>query len=314
MKRCHGSANFPSDAPRPVAALGNFDGVHLGHKHLIDQARKKAGALSGVTVVYTFDPHPVRILAPRQCPPLLQILEQKLNAFEDLGVDICVVEKFTEEFAHLTPEVFFQQVIVERMHAAAVVVGYDFTFGVHRHGTAETLQLLGREFGVEAIVIEAQFQGETLISSTNIRHMIAGGEVDAAAALLGRPYSLMGLVVPGRGTGRTLDAHTANIETKNEVIPQDGVYVSLTKVKGNGKASHYPSVTSIGNNPTYPQASFAIETHLIDANVDIMGREVVVEFLKWMRGQIAFASPEELKEQIHRDIDDARQYHGSRGG
>ena len=311
MKRCHGSANFPSDAPRPVAALGNFDGVHLGHRHLIDAVREKARALSGVAVIYTFDPHPVRILAPRQCPPLLQTLEQKLDTFEKLGVDICVVEKFTEEFAHFTPEAFFQRVIVERMNAAAVVVGYDFTFGIHRHGTAETLQVLGREFGVEAIIVEAQFQGETLISSTNIRHMIARGEVDAAAALLGRPYSVVGLVVPGRGTGRTLDAHTANIETQNEVIPKDGVYVSLTQVKGDGKALRYPSVTSIGNNPTFPTASFAIETHLIDADVDIMGRWVVVEFLKWMRGQIAFASPEELKEQIHRDIDAASQYHGS---
>lgn len=314
MKRCYGSENFPPDAPQPVVTLGNFDGVHLGHRHLIDAAREKARALSGVTVVYTFEPHPVRILAPRQCPPLLQSLEQRLDAFEELGVDICVVESFTEEFAHFTPEAFFQRIIVERMHAAAVVVGYDFTFGVHRHGTAESLQVLGGEYGVEAVVVEAQFQGETLISSTNIRHMIARGEVDAAANLLGKPYSIVGRVVPGRGTGRTLNAHTANIQTENEVIPQDGVYISLTQVKGDGKVLRYPSVTSIGNNPTFPEASFAIETHLIDAEVDIMGREVVVEFVKWMRDQITFASTQELKKQIHQDIDAARQYYGSRGG
>jgi riboflavin kinase/FMN adenylyltransferase len=314
VKRCYGSDNFPPDAPRPVATLGNFDGVHLGHRRLIEEACRKARSLNGVGVVYTFDPHPVRILAPRQCPPLLQSLEQKLDAFGDLGVDICVVEKFTEKFAHLTPEAFFRQVIIERMHAAAVVVGYDFTFGVHRHGTAESLQVLGGEYGVEAIIVEAQFQGETLISSTNIRHMIARGEVDGAASLLGRPYSIVGRVVPGRGTGRTLDAHTANIQTENEVIPQDGVYISLTQVKGDGKALSHPSVTSIGSNPTFPQASFAIETHLIDAEVDIMGREVTVEFLKWMRDQITFGSTQELRKQIHRDIDAARQYHGSRGG
>jgi riboflavin kinase/FMN adenylyltransferase len=314
VKRYYDSDNLPADTPPPVVILGNFDGVHLGHRRLIEMARQKAQALNGVTVVYTFDPHPVRILAPHQCPPLLQTLEQKLAMLEELGVDICVVERFTEKFAHLTPEVFFEQVIMKRLGAAAMVVGYDFTFGIHRHGTTESLQSLGKEYGVEAIIVEAQFQGETLISSTNIRQMIAGGEVGAAAALLGRPYSLAGRVVPGRGTGRTLAAHTANMETKNEVIPKDGVYVSLTQVQGDGKGERYPSITSIGNNPTFPMASFAIETHLIDVDMDIMGREVVVEFLKWMRDQMTFATIDELKDQIHRDVDAARQYHDSRGG
>lgn len=307
MRRILGSNNFPPETPRPIVALGNFDGVHIGHRRIIERVLADAEDIRGTSVVYTFEPHPALILAPGQCPRLLQTLDQKLACLEECGVSICVIEPFTKEFAHTNAPAFFDEVLVNRLKATKLVAGYDFTFGLHREGSMETLSLLCADRGVGISVVEPQFYGETLISSTNIRHLISRGDVASAGMLLGRPYSMEGKVVKGQDIGRDLNAHTANIESANELSPRDGVYTSRTRIQG--EARPLPSVTSIGNNPTFPGSRHTIETHIIDRNLDIMGQRITIDFLDWMRDQITFESVEKLRGQIARDIDGARRYH-----
>ncbi|MFH0799889.1 MAG: bifunctional riboflavin kinase/FAD synthetase [Pseudomonadota bacterium] len=303
-----GSSNFPNDVPRPVVALGNFDGVHVGHRRVIERAMEEANISRGTSVVYTFDPHPVRILAPAECPPLIQTKEQKLSAIEALGANICVVEPFTARFASMDAAEFLNEVVVARLHAAAIVAGYDFTFGLHRLGDMETITEFCREKGIGAFAVEARFSGETLISSTNIRRLVEGGNIREAAALLGRPYRITGRVVAGRALGRELGARTANIESQNELIPKEGVYLTQTIIpSGASEPAVHPSITSIGDNPTFRDAAFTIETHIIGADVDLMGIEIEVDFIDRMRDQKAFDSAQALGLQIRLDIELARK-------
>lgn len=305
MQTIFGSQNFPNLNAEIVVAIGNFDGVHLGHRHLIGETKKKAQEIGVQTAVYTFDPHPVQVLSPNQCPIMIQTQDQKLSALDLLGVGFCIVEKFTIEFAHQLPETFFEEVIIKRLHARAIVVGYDFTFGLQRKGSIKLLRQLCEQGGVGITVIDAQFLRDTLISSTNIRRLVEHGDVVNASKLLGRPYSLEGKVVPGRGVGVTLGARTANLKSLNELIPKNGVYLTLTSIEGRT----HRSITSIGNNPTFPNSSFAIETHIIDEAPELTGMTIVVEFLERLRDQITFASPEELKKQILADIELAKKMH-----
>lgn len=312
MIQIDGSQNFPSGAPSPVVAIGNFDGVHVAHRLLINLAIDRARELGGTSVVYTFDPHPVKILAPDESPLLIQTLEQRIAEIARLGVSACVVEPFTGELAHKSAEDFFEAVIVRALCAKEIVVGYDFTFGLHRHGSVRTLAGLGAGHGIDVRILDAQFLNETLISSSNIRSLVTQGNVGEAARLLGRLYSIEGKVVAGRGTGKSLGARTANLETLNQLIPADGVYLTAAKLSP-GDSGHYRGITSIGTNPTFPHAVFTIETHIIGEDIELMGRTLVIEFIKKMRDQITFASPEELKGQIRKDIAEAKTMHSSDG-
>jgi riboflavin kinase/FMN adenylyltransferase len=313
MKRIAGSHFFPKDSPRPAVALGNFDGVHLGHQELIRRTKDMANDCGGSSVVYTFEPHPVSVLSPSQCPKLLNTLDQKLDHLEELDVDITVVEPFTHDFSRQEPEAFFRNIIIDRIHPCAIVVGYDYTFGLHRHGTIETLEMLGNENDIRVIIVPAAFSGETLISSTVIRRMVAEGNMEQAAALLGRPYEIVGKVMPGRGVGRTLAAKTANIVSENEIAPKDGIYVTLTSIYESAPKKHeqrlFPSITSIGTSPTFTDFCYSIETHVIDNNLDLVGTRIAISFLTRMREQIRFSTTDELKAQIGRDISAAREYH-----
>ncbi|MFH1829323.1 MAG: bifunctional riboflavin kinase/FAD synthetase [Pseudomonadota bacterium] len=310
MKRIEGSHLFPKDVPMPALALGNFDGVHLGHQKLIRKIKDEAKATAGTSVVYTFDPHPVSVLSPSQCPKLINTLEQKLSNLEASGVNITVVEKFTHEFSRQEPKTFFKNIIIDRMHPRTIIVGYDYTFGLHRHGTIETLEKLGKKNDIRVIIVPAAFSDETLISSTVIRRMIVEGSVEQAATLLGRPYEIAGKVVAGLGIGRTLAARTANIISENEIMPSDGVYITMTAIEDE---ILFPSITNIGDNPTIPESSYSIETHIIDKDLDILGKNITVSFLTRMREELRFATLDELKAQIARDIDEAREYHRQQG-
>ena len=310
MKRIFGSDSIPTELREPVVALGNFDGVHLGHQKIIRATIQNAVISNRMSAVYTFEPHPVSVLAPDQCPQLIQTLDQKLDSLNTLGLDICIIEHFNAEFAQMEPKEFFKKIIIDRLGASEVVVGYDFTFGRHRLGTTETLHTLAHDYGINIKIVEAQLQGETLISSTNIRRLIVRGEVEAAAKLLGRPYAIDGKVVKGRGIGQTLKARTANIEPINELLPKYGVYISRTHIIDSGLFLVHPSITSIGDNPTFPGTGFAFETHIIDKEIDLMGKHLRVELVNRLRSQRAFESNDELKKQIQADIEIARNYRG----
>lgn len=308
MKQYIGSDKIIKPIANACVALGNFDGVHLGHQHLILLAYQLAKQYQGTSVVYTFDPHPAKVLAPEGAPSLIQTLNQKLSAIADLGIDVCIVEKFTKEFAHQTPEQFFIDILVKRLGVRAIVVGYDFTFGFHRVGTVEIMNKLGKKHNIEVEVIDAKFSDEDLLSSTEIRNLISAGMVDKAKTMLGRPYRLEGKVTKGQGIGGQLGAHTANLEALNELLPGNGIYLTKTYIDEELK-NGLPSVSSVGTNPTFGGKTINIETHILDFNQKLFGKIIAVDFLEKMRDQIAFASQDELADQIKKDLALARRKH-----
>lgn len=306
MQIYYGSEYFSSPGKHSVVTLGNFDGVHLAHQKLITAAIARGKQLDAVSVVYTFDPHPAKILSPNTCPPLIQTSTQKLFELEKLHVDVCVVEKFSHDFAKLSPKAFFENILYNKLKAKAIVVGHDFTFGVDRHGNDETLRSFGKQYNVDIVFIEPFFIDGTLVSSSAIRRLVLTGDVSNAAKLLGSNFSISGTVVQGRGIGGKLFVKTANLQTENELIPANGVYLSNTILDDGRKI---PSITSIGDNPTIAGLGFSIETHLIDFDEKLRGRKIGVEFITRLREQKAFASTDALAKQITFDVELAKTLH-----
>ncbi|MBI4223406.1 MAG: bifunctional riboflavin kinase/FAD synthetase, partial [Deltaproteobacteria bacterium] len=299
---------------QPIAlALGNFDGVHCGHQAILRDLVQKCRVHGWRPAVYTFDPHPAKILAPRTAPPLIQTPEQKRRALEAAGVAKVIVEKFDKKFSQMNPERFFETVLVKRLRVRGIWVGHDFTFGHKRSGHAEMLAALCKKKGIGFRVIRPHFEGETLVSSTQIRALVRGGQVDLAAKLLGRPFALTGKVVKGMGLGGKLGIHTANLKVENELLPKTGLYITTTGLRttdyGLRTKKNWPSVTSVGFNPTFPGKGFSVETHLIGFNGNLRGKKIEVAFLKWLRDELVFPNEETLAAQIQNDIDEAVSFH-----
>ncbi len=278
--------------------LGNYDGVHLGHRSILGNLVKEAQRRKWPAVVYTFNPHPVKILAPHLAPPLINTEKQKIELFASCGVDAVIFEKFNHRFSSLSPQIFFQKIIRERLHATFVIVGYDFTFGKKREGNIETLEYLCFKNGIELTIMKPQMAGNTLVSSTVVRKYLMEGDVVHAARLLGRFFFLDGKVVHGNKRGQKLLIPTANLKTENELIPANGVYATQTRI---GKIV-YGSVTNIGTNPTFGNRFRSIETHLLDVDLKIYGKKMRLYFLKKLRDEKKFISPQALALQIKKDI------------
>lgn len=305
MHTTYGSERW-QDPGRPVIlTLGNFDGVHRGHQHIFKMVRERAKQSGGISVVYTFDPHPVKKLSPDSPFTLLQTTEQKLQTIARHGLDHTIVEPFTVEFAHRHAADFFKTIILERIHPQHIYVGYDFTFGAHREGDVHMMMDLGLKAGIIVTIVPAQFDGETLLSSSVIRQRLRSGDVESATQLLGRPHELAGTIVAGRGLGRTLAFPTANLATINECIPADGIYATRFLYEHVNE----PAVTYIGTNPTLGATPLAIETHVLSPVQELLGKTVMLQFLKHLRGEMKFESPEALKAQIGRDCQEAMTYH-----
>ena len=298
VKIFHSSKSFAWRKRKPIVALGNFDGVHLAHRKMFSLARSAAKKAGGVSVAYTFHPHPVKVLARKSAPLLINTLDQRLELIAETGIDAAVVEPFDLKFAHLTGAEWFDKVILKNLNAAGVVAGYDFTFGTHRSGTVETLERLCRERGIDCRILEAQLRGETLISSSQVRDFIGKGEVGLAAELLGRWFFIDGSVVAGAGRGVQLGIRTANLKTENELIPLGGVYATWTEL---GK-KRYRSVTNIGMNPTFGGRTLSIETHILKFKRDIYGKTLRLHFVRRLRPERSFTGPGELIQQIHKDV------------
>lgn len=299
-------ARFPDDPrprwPRPVAALGNFDGVHLGHQEILARVCRQAVERGGTPVVVTFDPHPPRVVRPDKAPPLLMTLEQKLEAFDAAGVQGVVVVQFTPEMARWEPEVFVDTVLVDWLRVSEVWVGANFLFGRDRLGTFTLLRALGEDRGFRAEKIEPVRFRDFMVSSTRIRHLIGEGRVDEAASLLGRPYALEGVVVHGDGRGRDLGYPTANLETSNELLPAYGIYATVARIDG----AHHAAATSVGVRPTIGDDRVTVETHLLDASLDLYGRRMQVQFVRRLREERRFDSLEALSAAIADDCLAAR--------
>jgi riboflavin kinase / FMN adenylyltransferase len=298
-----GHRNAPAWTGAAIA-IGNFDGVHLGHRALIDRARVLAESHGAQSVALTFDPHPSAVVG-RGCPPMLSSLERRLELLEAAGLDAVVVEPFTMGLANLAPLAFVDDVLLFALRARAIVVGYDFTYGQGRTGTTHALKAHGARAGVEIAVVPAVEIGGEIASSTKIRGYLREGNVTAASQLLGRPWDVDGKVVHGAKRGRAIGIPTANIAPASELVIAPGIY-AVTLATEDGPPM--PAVASLGRNPTFvEQGGLVLEVHVLDFGGDLYDRRVRTTFVSWIRDELKFDSVEALVAQIHRDIDQARQ-------
>jgi riboflavin kinase/FMN adenylyltransferase len=286
-----------------VLALGNFDGLHRGHMKVVERVTRTAAERMATPVLLTFDPHPTRVVRPDKAPPLLMTLDQKLEALQRAGMQGVAVVRFTPEIAGWDPETFVRVVLVEWLHVAEVWVGANFLFGHDRSGNFSLLRLLGARYGFRAEKIDPVRYKEFVVSSKRARRLVSEGRVDETGALLGRHYFLDGVIVHGLQRGRLLGFPTANLETRNELLPPNGVYATLAHLDG----VVYPAVTNVGVRPTFHQPSATvIETHLLDVDRDLYGQPMRVSFLQRIRAERTFDGVEALKAQIAADISRAR--------
>jgi riboflavin kinase/FMN adenylyltransferase len=292
-----------------VLTVGNFDGLHLGHRALLDVVLARSSALGRRSALYTFDPHPRRVLFPDQPQPRLMSWEQLRSALEASGIDVLVRERFTHAFAALAPEEFLRDVIAQRIAPAEVFVGRDFHFGKGRAGSGDWLRASAPAHGIRVEIIDQVRVGERDVSSTRVREALLRGDVAEAALCLGRAYTIWGRVVEGDRRGRTLGFPTANLAPESELVPGNGVYatsVRLFEGERPGVAS-YPAVTNIGTRPTFEPGRVLVETHLLDFDADLYGRRIAVAFHARIRAERRFQGPDELARQIALDAAHARR-------
>jgi len=299
----------------PAVAIGNFDGVHVGHQRLIDEAVAAAHSWGGDAVVYTFDPHPSRVLAPDRAPPMICSRERKLELIAARGVDACVVEPFTRELASMAPDAFLERVFAEVFGARGLVVGHDFAFGHKRAGNADTLRAFGAARGIDVRVIEPVEAGGVLASSSQVRQRVSGGDLPGARALLGRDFDTDGEVVTGARRGRDIGFPTANVDAgAAELMPPPGIYATWLRVVDGAEPDRlHIAATSLGTNPTFgPGAPLTLEAHLLDFSGDLYGRRVRVGFIERLRGEERFDGVEALVAQIGRDVEQTRKVAANR--
>ncbi len=304
MDVIRGTPSLGARARAPVCAIGNFDGVHVGHQRLLEVARARAVALGGETVVLTFDPHPAKVLAPRLAPPLICTPRRKQELLAARGVDLLVLETFDARVAAQSADQFVDETLVGALGVREVVVGYDFTYGKGRAGNAATLVAAGAARGFAVHVVPQVTVDGLVASSTKIRELLYEGNVAGARLLLGRPFDLDGEVTRGAGRGRTIGVPTANVAVDNELLPRPGIYATWVSIAGGPPLA---AATSLGTNPTFGTgAPLTLEAHLLDYSGDLYGKQVRVGFVAWLRGEERFDSAEALVAQIRADIAQAR--------
>jgi riboflavin kinase/FMN adenylyltransferase len=297
---------IPADWTATVVSIGNFDGVHRAHQHVLAKIAERARALSAKSIAVTFDPHPLRVLRPDNAPRLITPTAQKIAALSQTGVDSILVLPFDREFASLSPREFVKQILVERLHAREVHEGATFHFGHRAEGDCDKLKDFGREFGFGVVVYpEMRVRGDA-VSSSRVRQLLVEGNVGRARQLLGRPFAILGTPAKGRGYGSRYTVPTINLAPYPELVPSNGVYVTCARV---GTES-FDSVTNVGTRPTFSGESFAIETHLLNFHPIALNEDTEVEiaFLKWLRPEIKWPNPEALKEQIGKDAKKAKRF------
>ena len=310
MEIFRGIAELGRRFTRPVLTIGNFDGVHRGHQAILSQVIDRAAALEGESVLYTFEPHPRRVLQPGAALRLLETFDQRMESLERLGLDAVIAEPFDLTFAKMTPEHFIEHNIHERIAPAEVYVGYDFHFGRDREGSMRMLTERGPHLGFSVTVIsEVSVEGRD-VNSTRIRELLGQGEVEEAAKLLGRSFVARGVVTEGDKRGRTIGFPTANLAPETEILPAPGVYYGrLRCLRGGGDAEGkvLRVVTNVGYRPTFRDGrDLVAEAHVIDWSGDLYGVEIDLSFEGRLRGEQRFESVDALREQIGRDVDEAR--------
>jgi riboflavin kinase / FMN adenylyltransferase len=306
MQRWRGYEAVPGGWGRSVVTIGVFDGVHRGHQAIIGHAVKRARDLGLQSVVVTFDPHPAEVVRPGSHPAVLTEPVRKAELIEELGVDALCVVPFTPAFSKLSPEGFVHDVLVEALHAAAVVVGDNFRFGHRAAGDVALLAALGRSFGFTVEEAPLVTEDGLVFSSTYIRSCVDAGDVRAAAAALGRPHRLAGVVVRGDQRGREIGFPTANLLChRYAAVPADGVYAAWL-IRGGRFAGPQAASVSIGTNPTFSGRERRVEAYVLDFAGDLYGERVSLDFVAHLREQRQYDSVEPLVAQIHRDVEQTR--------
>jgi riboflavin kinase/FMN adenylyltransferase len=303
--------NVPADLGRTVVTIGNFDGVHLGHAHVLSEARETADRLGVETVVaVTFDPHPMAVLRPEHAPPTLTSIETRARLLDDAGVDAALVVEFTRDVAQWSPEEFIDRILVEALHARGVVVGANFRFGAKAAGDVATLRETGRSRDFETVGV-ALDGGPQVWSSTYVRQCLATGDVAGASEALGREFTVRGVVVEGDKRGRELGFPTANVPIPPvDAAPADGVYAGWLTVRATGE--RHPAAISVGTNPTFDGVrDRRVESYVLDRDdLELYGLEVEVAFVDRLRGMVKFEGIEALIETMHDDVRRAREVLG----
>ncbi|HKY09814.1 MAG TPA: bifunctional riboflavin kinase/FAD synthetase [Candidatus Binatia bacterium] len=285
-----------------VVTLGNFDGIHLGHQALITGAVGDAKILGLASVVLTFEPHPLAVLAPGRAPKLILAHKDKMQLLQGFGVDIVAVQHFDLAFARVSAADFVRDLLVKRLKAKKIWVGKDLRFGQGRSGGVDDLKRWGSEFGFETAVVEPILVDGNRVSSSRIREFLGLGRVEEATAMLGRYHFVSGRVVEGHHRGKELGFPTANLATRTEVLPADGIYATLFHLGGRVLAS----VSSIGLNPTFGAGPRTVESFIIGFDENIYGAAVRLAFVKRIRDEVKFSSVPDLVEQIHDDVRTAK--------
>jgi len=302
MQIVRGLESFPPDARPSVVALGTFDGVHLGHRAILGTAVRHAREAGLQALACTFEQHPIEILQPARAPRSITTVEERLALIAETGVDGVVVLSFTPELAAVEPEAFVKEVLLGRLRAQQIVVGFNHRFGRGARGDAGLLQELASRLGFQAHVVPPLTVGGVPVSSSEVRTALQRGDVVAAARFLGRPYAIGGTVTSGAGRGRTLGFPTANLAPDGNLLIPRGVYGCLAHVDG----VVHPTVVNIGVRPTFAETTLAIEAHLLDFTGDLYGRRMRLDFMLHLREEMRFPSVEDLKAQIARDVEAAR--------
>lgn len=315
------------DQPLPLdtcsgtsVTIGNFDGVHLGHQALLQLTRSRASAKGTTAIAVTFDPHPLEILTPH-APPRLTTTRSRLALLEAAGMDLVLLITFTKELAAMSPEFFVRRILLDDLNMKELFLGYDFSLGKGRSGTPDVLRELGKTAGFIIEQLPAFSVHEEVVSSTRVRELLHQGLVWEASTLLGRLYSIKEEVIHGMKRGGALLGYpTANLAPVNTMLPKPGVYATLAAVfesAGNGlpaisdpaklPSNTYHAVTNIGYNPTFGPGVLSVETHLLDFNQDIYGKQLEIAFIERLRGEITFTGPDALITQIQQDAEQARK-------
>lgn len=290
-----------------VLTIGNFDGVHLGHQAILRYVVERAEDLGTVAAAMTLEPHPVKLLRPRQAPHLLTTLEQRLELIARTGIEVALVVPFTHRLARMPAEDFVTGVLVDRLAIREVYIGANFRFGADRGGDVPLLERMGRNLGFKAAASPIVEAAGGVVSSTRVREAVALGRVDDAAAMLGRHVYIDGSVLEGKRLGRKLGFPTLNIEVKNELQPANGVYITAVHIPSFGRT--FASVTNIGTRPTvYENSILTVETHLLDFMADVYREPVRLFFIERIREEISFSTTVQLMAQIQKDVEATRLY------
>mgnify|MGYP000669025770 FL=1 len=284
-----------------AVALGNFDGIHVGHQYLLNDNIEKAKEKSLIPSVLIFRNHTKTILKDKKSSEIdiLTTYEQKMKILEGLGIEVVYAMDFNEDIMRLSPDMFINDIVLGRLNARLITVGFDYRFGYKAQGNSEYLKKYGKRNGFEVNIIDPVYIENEIVSSTSIRNLIRSGNIKKANRFLGRNFSLIGTVIRGRSRGRKLGFPTANIRLADRyVIPKTGVYKTFTTLG----SSRFVSLTNIGYNPTFNEKELKIETYMLGFSGDIYGQTIEVEFIEFIRDDIKFNTVEELKEQMYKDL------------